>query len=259
MRSIAFGQSLIAIAAASLAAFSLIYGDFGPGGLFLPTWIPGLQACIAATALLLLAAGGALCFRRTAPAGALVIAAYEAVWTVLPLPQVLSDPLSLGAWYPVCEGLSALVGAWILYALLQSAPGKSSVRVAQILFGLTCVFYGWSHFVYAAYTASMVPTWLPGSMGWAYLTGAGHIAAGIGIALGILPRLAATLETIMMSLFGLLVWAPTFFERTPPQWATPPQNQWSELVVNLVLVASAYMVAISLRDRPWGFADRPRP
>ena len=130
---------------------------------------------------------------------------------------------------------------------------ERAVRGARVLFGLTCVFYGWSHFFYADYTASMVPTWLPDRLGFAYFTGLGHIAAGIGIVVGILPRLAATLEAIMMSLFGLLVWVPSFFAQPRPAWATPPQNQWSELVVNLVLAAAAWVVAASLRSRPWGF------
>jgi len=126
------------------------------------------------------------------------------------------------------------------------------------LFGLTCVFYGSSHFVYADYTASMVPSWLPGRLGLAYFTGLSHIAAGVGIVTGILPRLAATLEAIMMSLFGLLVWVPSFWAQPRPPWAMPAQNQWSELVVNLVLAASACIVATSLRNRRWGFGPRSR-
>jgi uncharacterized membrane protein YphA (DoxX/SURF4 family) len=137
--------------------------------------------------------------------------------------------------------------------------GERTVRAARILFGLTCVFYGWSHFRYPTYTASMVPTWLPGHLGLAYFTGLAHVAAGVGIIVGVLPRLAATLEAIMMSLFGLLVWVPSFFAQPLPKWATPPQNQWSELVVNLVLAASAWIVATSLRDRFWAFAARSRP
>jgi uncharacterized membrane protein YphA (DoxX/SURF4 family) len=119
------------------------------------------------------------------------------------------------------------------------------VRTAQVLFGLTCIFYGWSHFVYADYTASMVPTWVPGSLAFAYLTGLAHVAAGMAIIFGILPRLAAVLEALMMSLFGLLVWVPSFFAQPRPQWATPPERQWSELTVNLVLAAAAWIVAIS--------------
>ena len=77
--------------------------------------------------------------------------------------------------------------------------GARAMRMAQVLFGLTCIFYGWSHFAYADYTASMVPAWLPDRLGIAYFTGLGHVAAGIGVVVGILPRLAATLEAIMMS------------------------------------------------------------
>jgi uncharacterized membrane protein len=121
-----------------------------------------------------------------------------------------------------------------------------------MVFGVCCVFYGVSHFVYASYTASMVPVWLPARLGFAYLTGLAHIAAGTGIILGILPRLAATLEALMMSLFGLLVWVPSFFAEPRPRWATPAHNQWSELVVNVALAASAWIVATSMRDRRWG-------
>jgi uncharacterized membrane protein len=186
---------------------------------------------------------------------ALTICIYQLVWAAICVLPVLSKPLSVGAWYGFCEALAPLIGAWILYALLRwDSVGsvmpiavQRAVRAAQILFGLTCIFYGWSHFAYAEYTAAMVPAWLPARLGFAYFTGVGHIAAGVGLVVWILPRLAATLEASMMSLFGLLVWVPSFFAQPRPEWATPPQNQWSELVVNLVLAAAAWLVATSLR------------
>ena len=262
---IGLGRGFFAIAAASLAIFSLIYGEFGPSGRPLPGWFPWRETWVYLAALVLLAASAGLCFSRTALTSALTIGAYQAVWAVLGTPPILSKPMSIGAWYGFCEAMTSLAGAWIIYAMLRRqspAPempiaGERAVRVAQILFGLTCVFYGSSHFVYADYTAGMVPTWLPNRLGFAYLTGLGHVAAGIGIIVGILPRLAATLEAIMMSLFGLLVWVPSFAAQPRPQWATPPQNQWSELVVNIVLAASACIVASSLRNGPWGFGSRP--
>ncbi len=70
--------------------------------------------------------------------------------------------------------------------------------------------------------------------------------------------LFGTLEALMMSLFGLLVWVPSLFMQPPPEWATPPRNQWSELFVTLLLAASAWIVATSLQNRPWGFASRSR-
>jgi uncharacterized membrane protein YphA (DoxX/SURF4 family) len=185
---------------------------------------------------------------------------------VVSIPQILSAPPSIGAWYPFFEALTVLVGAWVLYAMLRpKSPGSGmliagdgAVRTAQVLFGLTCVFYGWSHFIYAGYTAGMVPTWLPGHFALAYFTGLAHVAAGVAIVIGVLPRLAAVLEATMMSLFGLLVWVPSFFAQPRPQWATPAEHQWSELAVNGALAASAWLVAISFGNRPWVFALRSR-
>jgi len=134
--------------------------------------------------------------------------------------------------------------------------GQVAMRAALVLFGLTCIFYGWSHFLYAAYTASMVPMWLPSHLGIAYFTGAAHIAAGVAIAVAILPGLAATLEATMMSLFGLLVWVPSFFERPRPDWAGAPANQWSELVATVMLAASAWIVASYLGKRARGLRSK---
>ena len=262
MRIAGLGHGLFAIAAASLAIFSLAYGDFAPGQSF-PAWIPGREIWVYGSAVVLLAASAGLCFSRTALPSALTIGAYQAVWAVTGVPPILSQPLSIGSWYGFCEALTSLLGAWILYAMLRwqsrgsqmPIASERAVRGARVLFGLTCVFYGWSHFFYADYTASMVPTWLPDGLGFAYFTGLGHIAAGIAIMVGILPRLAATLEAIMMSSFGLLVWVPSLVAQPRPKWAGTPQNQWSELVVTLLLAASAWIVADSLRNRRWGFAS----
>jgi uncharacterized membrane protein YphA (DoxX/SURF4 family) len=264
MRTVGLGQGFFAIASASLAIWSLVYGEFTWGGESLLTWIPWRGTWTHGSALVILAASAGLCFPRTALPSVLTIGAYQAAGAAISVPQILSNPLSIGAWYPFCEALTALVGAWVLYAMVRPQPqgletpiaDGAAVRIARVLFALTCVFYGWSHFVYADYTASLVPTSLPGRLGFAYFTGLGHVAAGLAIIVGILPRLAATLEAIMMSLFGLLVWAPSFFAQPRPTWATPPEHQWSELLLTLLLAASAWLVAISFQDRSWGFASR---
>ena len=255
---IELSRGFLAITAASVAIFSLAYGDFAPSGQSLPSWIPWRDTWVNAVALLLLVASVGVCFTRTASLSALMIGVYQAIWALIGIPAILSGPLSFGGWYGFCEALTCFVATWILYVRELPIASARAVRVARVLFGLTCVFYGCSHFAYADYTASMVPAWLPYALGFAYFTGLGHIAAGVGVAAGIAPRLAATLEAIMMSLFGLLVWAPSFFAQPRPKWAGTPHNQWSELVVNLLLAASAWIVADSLRNRSWGFGSRVR-
>ena len=244
-----FGLAALAIAAASLGSLSLGYGDFAPSGANLPGWIPWQGTWVRSAAAVLLAASAGLCFPRTALVSAFAVGAYQMIWVAIGTPAIIANPLSMGAWYGVVEALTSLAGTWILCATLLPMARERGVRAAQIIFGLTCIFYGCSHFAYASYTASMVPHWLPGRLGLAYFTGLAHVAAGIAVAVGVLPLLAATLEAIMMSLFGLLVWVPSFLVRPPPAWAMPAKNQWSELVVNVALVASACAVAQSFRKR----------
>jgi uncharacterized membrane protein YphA (DoxX/SURF4 family) len=257
MRMTTLGQGLFAIAAASLAILSLAYGDFGWGAQSVLAAIPWRQTWVYGSALVLLAAAVGVCFPRTALPAVVTIGAYQLIGAALSVPLIVAKPLGVDAWYPFCEALTPLAAAWVLYATLRrqsprAAPPMASagaVRTAQVLFGLTCVFYGFSHFLYADYTAGMVPAWLPGHLGFAYFTGLGHAAAGLAIIVGILPRLAAILEATMMSLFGLLVWVPSFFAHPRPAWATQPEHQWSELVVNGVLAASAWVIASSFATR----------
>lgn len=257
MRIVRLGRGILAIASAALAIWSLVYSDFAVQSL--PAWVPWREPWVYGSALILLAASAGLCFSRTALPGVLAFGACRAVVAAMYVPEIVSNPRNIGAWYPFCEALTSLVGVWVLYALLRresrgsaaGMAGEGAVRAALVLFGLTCIFYGGSHFLYADYTASMVPKWLPSHLPLAYLTGAAHVAAGVAIVFGILPGLAAALEATMMSLFGLLVWVPSFFVQPRPTWAGPPANQWSELVVNVVLAAAAWIIAIYLRKRSW--------
>jgi len=213
--------------------------------------------------LLLLAASGGICFSRTAIPSTWAIGTYLAAWVLARFYQVVVQPLGVASWYGFCEALAPWLAACILFARLRSTvPGSKppwpvdgrAIRAARVFFGLACAVFGLAHFAFAQYTATMVPRWLPGPLPIAYITGFAHLAAGMGLSVGFLPRLAVTLEASMMSLFGLLVWLPSLFARPTPAWATPLQNQWSEIVVTLLLAASAWIVAASLRNRPWGFA-----
>jgi len=264
MRTSGFGRALFGISVAGLALLCLVYGNFAPLVGPFPAWVPWPSIWVYGSGAILLAAGAGLFFARTALASAIIIGAYDAAWVVARARPFLLKLLDVGSWYGVAEALGPLLGAWILYALLRrehGAPaatamtGDRALRVARVLFGGACVVYGAAHFAYAAYTAKMVPAWLPGRMELVYLTGACHAAAGLGLLFGVLPRLAATLEAMMLSLFGVFVWLPSFFAHPVPEWATPMQVQWSETLLTFLLAASAWIVAASLRGTPWVFAQ----
>jgi uncharacterized membrane protein len=265
MRISGIGHVLFGVSVAGVAILSLVYGNFAPEVEPMPAVLPWPALWPYVLGAILLAASAGLLLARTALASAIVIGVYESFWALSRAHPIFSKPLDVGSWYGFWEAMGPLMGAWILYALMRRTYGTPAVtvmtgdgalRVARILFGAACVVYGAAHFAYAAYTAKMVPAWLPSRTGIVYLTGACHAAAGFGLLLGILPRLAATLEAAMIALFGVLVWFPSFFAHPVPDWASTMQNRWSETFVNFLLAAAAWIVATSLRSAPWGFASR---
>jgi uncharacterized membrane protein YphA (DoxX/SURF4 family) len=136
-------------------------------------------------------------------------------------------PFSVGAWLGGCEDLAMTRGCWILFVSLVArgnkldllfVAGDNGMRVARLLFGASCLVVGLSHF-----------------------------AAGLGILFAIIPRLAATLEALMMSSFALLVHLPSIVVKPAPSWAPTSRAQWTMLFITSTLAAAAWMVAWSLR------------
>ena len=77
-----------------------------------------------------------------------------------------------------------------------------------MLAGACAIVFGFAHFNYIDFTASMVPGWIPFKTFWAWATGAGHLAAGLALVSGIKARLGVTCEAAMMGSFAVLLHLP---------------------------------------------------
>ena len=206
-----------------------------------------------ASGALLLGCSAGLLWPRIRARASLALALYGvASMLLVQLPRVVAQPRTEVRWFNLGEIATIVAGAWILYCA-DAAPatgsrsagaGERGVRLARWLFALALLPFGLSHFVYAGVTAGMVPSWLPAHSAWAYLTGTAHIAAGLGILLGILPHLAATLEALMVSLFALTVNLPDLV-RTPAA-----HDAWTELFIACTIGGAAFLVAHSYRGIP---------
>jgi uncharacterized membrane protein YphA (DoxX/SURF4 family) len=77
--------------------------------------------------------------------------------------------------------------------------------------------FGTEHFTLARVIASIVPSWVPWHLFWAYFVGACFIAAALSLVTGIQARLAASLLALTFFLFVVLM--------DVPAWAHNPHNQ----------------------------------
>jgi uncharacterized membrane protein YphA (DoxX/SURF4 family) len=190
-------------------------------------------------------AGLAMQWQRTAFLGALAFfVAYCLAITIFHVPRGFAHPTVYVAWYGVFENLALVAGALIIctyHARLEPATLELLSKISRIAFGVCPIYFGLSHHLYLANTVSMVPAWLPpGQTFWAYATGAGHIAAGIAIIVGVYARPAAMLLAAMYSVFAILVHAPRIITDSHTYMT------WAENAINFALIGSAWVIAASI-------------
>jgi uncharacterized membrane protein len=236
----ASGMIMLAVIGLAFHDFNLVWGP-------VPSAFPQGAALAVACALVTLLAGLALVVRRTAAVASQVLFAYVALWWVaIKVPPVLRAPLTELTWLDCGMFAVLLAGAWTLYAEFGARrllAGERGTRFARRLFGLALIPTGLSHFAYVSLTVPLIPAWIPFPYAWAYVTGACHIAAGLGVLFGVQPRLAAHLESVMLALFTALVWVPRVVA------APATRGNWTEFWISWALTAAAAVVAARIPAR----------
>jgi uncharacterized membrane protein YphA (DoxX/SURF4 family) len=228
----------MAVALGALGALTLASGDFAFQWQPVPPDTPARGALAMATGALEVAAAVLLVPARLRAIGAWLAAAILIGWTALHLPSVVARPASIADWLGMAETASMTTAALMFAAAWANVAAAGAIRRgATVAFGLSAILFGVSHFAYAGFTASMIPAWLPQRVGLAYFTGAAHALAGLAIAFGVMRRLAAAMEALMMAVFVALVHLPRVLA------APGSRMEWTMLFVALLLSGSAAMVA----------------
>ncbi|MDE3173108.1 MAG: DoxX family protein [Gemmatimonadota bacterium] len=221
--------------------------------LFLPTppaWAAWLEPVGVASGVLMLATGAGLLFERTAPLATRVLLPFLALWTLTRVQAPIVDPIREISWFAIGEVGVLAAGALVLFARIEGARSKLHAfaaehgpAVARILVGYSAVTFGLSHFFeFHARTVSLVPHWLPYPTLWADVMGGAQVAAGLGAAFAVYPRLSVAAEAAMMTAFALLVWVPAVIVKPGL-----PSN-WVEFLVTWALAGAYWVVAEGMAE-----------
>lgn len=243
--------TLFAIGLIGLGVLALAVGDFAMGWQPVAPWFPARTALAYASGILMLGCGACLPFRMTTPWALRILLPYLVIWQMLKFPALIVAPKIEGVYLGFGELAVLLAGGWTLFARLgfarlgdarlpmwlSWATGERGVRIARYYLAVWIIPIGLSHLIYTKETIHLVPAWLPWKIGWAYLTGLGQIASGLGLLFNVLPRIAAWAEAGQITLYTLLIWIPAVI--AAPRTRLP----WTALWISWIIGAAAWAVA----------------
>jgi hypothetical protein len=229
--SLNLGRHVFGVAALAFGLITLAWHDYNG-------WHhPGYLLYAAAAAQIF--GGAAIQFRRTAKTGAVVLAAVYLVFALLCVPGIVTTPQIYNSWGNFFEQFSLVTGAAIVYARLSSAWSWETLnRIGRILFGICAASFTLEQAFYLQATATLVPKWLPPSqMFWAVTTTVLFAVAAVALLTNRIALLATRLLTMMLVIFGLLVWVPLVFSNPHSH------TNWSEGVETFAIAGAAWILA----------------
>src|SRR6266436_6682210 len=226
-----FGRHVFGAAVLAFGLITLVWHDYN--GWHQPRYL------VNAAAAALIFGGAAIQFRRTAKAGALVLVAVYLVFALQCVPGIVAAPWIYNSWGNFFEQFSLVAGAAIVYARWSSAwSGETLNRIGRILLGICAVSFTLEQAFYLRATASLVPKWIPPTqMFWAVTTTVLFALAAVALLANRMTLLATRLLTMMLVLFGLLVWVPLLL--SDPRSHT----NWSETVETFAIAGAAWILA----------------
>ncbi|HEY6272528.1 MAG TPA: hypothetical protein VIX19_11120 [Terriglobales bacterium] len=249
-RLISSGRYVFGIAIASFGLQHYIFVSSHPALAPGPPWILGSAFAASGMGAFLLVLGiGIVAGKDTVLwASALGVLQFTYV-VVLYAPRLATNLTDPRPWTSSTE-LLAMSGAALALAGTrgeQPVPRpwtRMSDRIAatgRLIFAVPLAVFGVQHFMYAQFTATLVPAWIPWRLFWACFVGAAFIAASIGIAVKVQARLAATLLGVMFFLIVVLLHVPRLFTHAQSG------NEWTSALVALTMFGASFVVARSCR------------
>lgn len=238
------GCVLLASMTAVLGAIAIYTGDFAYTWQPVPEELPARALAARITGIVMIALSALMLLPRTARRGVLGMTGMFALWLLLlHVPRLITGATWLGSF----EFLLPLGACLALIGMAHDNPrllaGDKAIVLGRICFGVGLIGCGVSHFVYADGAAQMIPEWIPGRLFFTYLTGVGHIAAGLSLLADVLVRISTVLLCFMLACFVLLLHVPRVIANPGSRY------EWTMLFVATLFNGAAWLIAAAVRSR----------
>lgn len=236
-----YGRIVFGAAAVLFGAIALLWHDAATWQTLRQIWSLPLGVVLGECLMAAQIAGGiAMQHPRSARLAAAVLCVVYLCFSLACIPSVIRTPFVYATYGSFFEQFCLLCGALALYAGTDANGARPAGlgRWARLGLGVCAISFTVSQVVYLGFTAELVPKWIPpGQKFWAILTTMAFALAAIALLLNRQARLAARLLTLMLTLFGVLVWIPRVVGHPEAH------GNWSECALTFLIAGAAWMVA----------------
>jgi hypothetical protein len=241
MKKSLYGRIVFGASAVLFGVIALMWHDPETWQNLRQIWSLPFGIAIGSCLMIFLIAGGiAMPYPRTSHPASVILCIVFVCFSLACIPGIMKAPSSYDQYGSFFEQFSLLCGAVALYAATEAnaARAASLGRLARLGLGACAISFTLGQMFYLRFTADLVPRWIPpNQMFWAILTTIAFALAALAILTNRKARLATRLMTLMLALFGLLVWFPRLI-------AHPEAHlNWSEFALTFLIAGAAWMVA----------------
>jgi hypothetical protein len=238
MKGVQYGRLAFGIAAVLFGVIALMWHDADTWQALTKIWsLPSgtiIGECLMVTQI---AGGIGLLYPRTVRWASIILSVVYVLFSLACIPGIVAAPTNFGQYDGFFEQFSLVCGAIAVYAM--NTPRSSALaRVARFGLGLCAISFTLAQLIYLGETASLVPKWIPpNQMFWAVLTTIAFAFAAVAILINRQARLAMRLMTLMLGLFGVLVWIPLLVAHPEAHFS------WSEFALTFLITGASWNVS----------------
>src|SRR5580704_5685297 len=229
MKTALYGRIVFGASAVLLGVIALMWYDSDTWQTLRQIWSLPFGTMIGGCLMAAQIAGGiGMQYPRTARLASIVLGIVYLLFSMACIPGIIAAPATYEHYGSFFEQFAALCGAIALYAATEANAARAVAfgRVARIGLGVCAISFTLGQILLLRETADLVPKWIPpNQMLWAILTTVAFGLAAIAVLVNRQARLAMRLMTLMLALFGVMVWVPRLI-------AYPKAHfNWSECVL----------------------------
>jgi hypothetical protein len=242
MKTAVYGRMVFGAAAVLFGVIALMWHDPDTWQNLQHFWSLPLGAILGACLMIAQIAGGiGMQFPHTARLASVILCVVYLCFTLTCVP----DTIAATNIYERYGGsfflfFSLLCGAFAVYAATEANPARAVLfrRMARLGLGVCAISFTLGQALLLHDTAQLVPKWIPPSqMFWAILTTVAFALAAVAILINRQAWLAMRLMTLMLAVFGILVWIPRVIAHPEAHF------NWSECALTFLITGAVWTVS----------------